>query len=370
MDSSSGCAVTKRATRRFGRLPPSLRSSPCAASNCSVAMVYRGCKHAISTREKIHSITSGATIHPHHIAAYEWKGKKIKIARSVDDFKVARLVLLFCSEVGSAGATQGDLMHHLSPSGDLERWDAVDQYIVSQLIEKDPVLQEVLLENSKHGLPPHDVSPTQGRFLHLLARAIGAKNILEIGTLGAYSTIWLARALQSSQRQHQDASCVGRVVTIEYDPKHAAVAHINIKRAGLEHLVDLRVGAALDILPQLQREQLGPFDLVFIDADKPNNPSYLSWALQLSRPGTVIIGDNVVRDGQVADARSLDDKVLGVREFFRMMKDEPRIAATALQTVGSKGYDGFSFAVIQDQPRVVSKTSTASASAAPLRARL
>ena len=218
-----------------------------------------------------------------------------------------------------------------------EQWSAVDGYIVKKLIPADPVLAEALDSNVAGGLPQHDVSPTQGKFLHLLARMIGAKRVLEIGTLGGYSTIWLARALPDG----------GRVVTLEYDPNHAEIARANIERGGLSHLVDLRIGTALDTLPTVEADGLGPFDLVFIDADKPNNPSYLDWALKLSRPGTVIIGDNVVREGAVVDAGSSDARVQGVRTFFDMLSAEPRLSATALQTVGSKGWDGFTIALVQ-----------------------
>ena len=218
-----------------------------------------------------------------------------------------------------------------------KQWSAVDRYFVEKLALADPVLIEALARNEASGLPRIDVSPPQGKFLHLIARMIGAKRILEIGTLGAYSTIWLARALPED----------GRVVTLEYDPRHARVARANIGRVGLSHLVDLRVGPALDALPGVEADGLGPFDLAFIDADKPNNPGYLKWALRLSRPGAVIICDNVVRDGAVVDATSSDPDVLGVRALFDMLVAEPRVSATALQTVGSKGWDGFTIAVVE-----------------------
>ena len=218
-----------------------------------------------------------------------------------------------------------------------DQWSAVDAYILDKLVAADPILEAALNRNAEGGLPQHDVSPTQGKFLHLIARMIGARRILEIGTLGGYSTIWLARAVPEG----------GRVVTLEFDPHHADIAKTNIEQAGLSHRVDLRIGAALDTLPRLEAEGLGPFDLIFIDADKPNNPHYLAWALRLSRPGTVIIGDNVVRDGAVVDANSSDDRVQGVRAFFDMLATEPRLSATALQTVGSKGWDGFTIAVVE-----------------------
>lgn len=216
-----------------------------------------------------------------------------------------------------------------------DQWAAVDSYIAEKLVPADPILDTVLANNEAGGLPQHDVSATQGKFLNLLARMIGAKRVLEIGTLGAYSTIWLARALPDD----------GRVVTLEFDANHAAVAKKNIEHAGLAPKIDLRVGAALET--QLQAEGLGPFDLIFIDADKPSNPAYLEWALKLARPGTVIIGDNVVRDGAVVDAKSSDVRVQGVRTFFDMLAAEPRVSATALQTVGSKGWDGFTIALVQ-----------------------
>lgn len=217
-----------------------------------------------------------------------------------------------------------------------DQWSVVDSYIVEKLVPADPVLSTALESNDAGGLPAHDVSPAQGKFLHLLARMIRARNILEIGTLGAYSTIWLARALPEG----------GRVVTLEFDPHHAEVARQNIERAALAKTIDLRVGAALETLPKVHAEGLGPFDLIFIDADKPNNPAYLEWALKLSRPGTVIIGDNVIRDGAVVDAGSRDARVQGVRAFFDMLAAEPRLSATALQTVGSKGWDGFALALV------------------------
>ncbi|HXW18932.1 MAG TPA: O-methyltransferase [Roseiarcus sp.] len=217
-----------------------------------------------------------------------------------------------------------------------KHWSAVDRYIVEKLALADPVLTETLASNEAAGLPQIDVSPPQGKLLHLIARMIGAKRILEIGTLGAYSTIWLAQALPED----------GRIVTLEYDPHHARVARANIERAGLSHLVELRVGPALDTLAGVEADGLGPFDLVFIDADKPNNPAYLKWALRLSRPGAVIVCDNVVRDGAIVEARSSDPDVKGVRTFFDMLAAEPRLSATALQTVGAKGWDGFALAVV------------------------
>jgi predicted O-methyltransferase YrrM len=219
-----------------------------------------------------------------------------------------------------------------------ELWKAVDQYITDQLIPADPVLDEAQAANAAAGLPAIDVAPNQGKLLHLLARVAGARRILEIGTLGGYSTTWLARALPEG----------GHLITLEADAKHAEVARRNIARAGLDQIVNLRLGTALDTLPQLVEEGEGPFDLVFIDADKQNIPSYLMWALKLSRKGTLILIDNVIRDGEVIDASSDDPRVQGARRLFDMLKSEPRLQATALQTVGSKGYDGFVMAVVVD----------------------
>jgi predicted O-methyltransferase YrrM len=181
------------------------------------------------------------------------------------------------------------------------------------------------------------VSPTQGKFLSLLVAISGARNILEIGTLGGYSTIWMARALPQG----------GRLVSLEFSDEHAAVARANLARAGLLERVEVRVGAALDSLPGVEADGLGPFDLVFIDADKPNNPGYLDWALRLSHPGTVIVLDNVVRDGRVVDAKSADRNVKGARAAFELLKAHPRIDSTALQTVGAKGWDGFILGVVK-----------------------
>ncbi|MDF8316085.1 MULTISPECIES: O-methyltransferase [Serratia] len=215
-----------------------------------------------------------------------------------------------------------------------EQWFQVDRYIADSLVEQDDALLQALATNAAAGLPAHDVAPNQGKLLQLFARMVNTKRILEIGTLGGYSTIWLARALPAG----------GKLITLEADESHAAVARQNITRAGLDGLVELRVGPAMTHLPTLHT--LAPFDLIFIDADKPSNPDYLRWALKLARPGTVIIGDNVVRDGAVTDAASTDARVQGVREFFTMMAQEPRLTATALQTVGSKGWDGFSLAIV------------------------
>jgi predicted O-methyltransferase YrrM len=217
-------------------------------------------------------------------------------------------------------------------------WDAVDNYIEANLLaDIDPIFGQVLRANAAGGLPAIDVSPTQGKFLSLLVAISGARNILEIGTLGGYSTIWMARALPAG----------GRLVSLEFSDKHAAVARDNLARAGLLERVEVRVGAALDSLPGVEADGLGPFDLVFIDADKPNNPGYLDWALRLSHPGTVIVLDNVVRDGRVVDAKSADRNVKGARAAFELLKAHPRIDSTALQTVGAKGWDGFILGVVK-----------------------
>jgi predicted O-methyltransferase YrrM len=217
------------------------------------------------------------------------------------------------------------------------QWNRVDEYIIDRLVPQDHALEESLAANKAAGLPAIDVSPNQGKLLYLLARMAGARRVLEVGTLGGYSTIWLARALPSD----------GRVVTLEAEPRHAEVARRNLDRAGVADRVDIRVGPALDTLPRIEAEGLAPFDLIFIDADKPNNPHYLAWALRLARPGTVIIGDNVVRDGAVADATSADPGVRGTRQFFDMITAEPRLDATAIQTVGSKGWDGLMLAIVR-----------------------
>jgi predicted O-methyltransferase YrrM len=217
-----------------------------------------------------------------------------------------------------------------------ERWTEVDRYLTDLFVPRDAALDAVLETSATAGLPPINVAPNQGKLLLLLARVLGARAILEIGTLGGYSTIWLARALPAG----------GRLITLETDPKHAEVARVNIARAGLAHVVELRLGPALETLPRLAAEGCGPFDLIFIDADKPGYPDYLRWALELSRRGSLIIADNVVRDGAVADEDSGDPRVRGVRRFNALLAAEPRVSATAIQTVGSKGYDGFAIALV------------------------
>lgn len=213
-----------------------------------------------------------------------------------------------------------------------QKWTAVDNYLVEALIPSDPILERVLANNQRAGLPAIDVAANQGQFLALLVRMTRAKRVLEIGTLGGYSTIWMARELPTD----------GELLTLEADAHHAAVARENLRLAGVDNKVKVLEGPALETL-----EKLGdcpPFDLIFIDADKPNNPNYLRWALHYSRPGTLIVGDNVVRDGEVTNPHSMDDRVQGVRAFIEMMGSDPRLTVTALQTVGSKGWDGFTLA--------------------------
>ena len=221
-----------------------------------------------------------------------------------------------------------------------ELWTAVDRYITDCLVPPDPSLEAALDASTAAGLPPINVSPNQGKLLHMLARLQGARSVLEIGTLGGYSTIWLARALPAE----------GRLITLEADPKNAEVARKNIARAGLATIVEIRVGLALDTLPQLASEGRGPFDVIFIDADKANNPNYFAWALTLSRRGSLIIVDNVVRDGAIVDATSNDPAVRGTRRLYELLAAEPRVSATALQTVGSKGHDGFAMALVIKDP--------------------
>ncbi len=217
-----------------------------------------------------------------------------------------------------------------------ELWSKVDGYLTDLVVPSDPALEAAIADSHAAGLPEIQVTPNQGKLLHLMARMLGAKRILEIGTLGGYSTIWLARALAPG----------GRLISLEFEPKHAAVARANLKRAGLDDRVEVRLGKALDLLPAIATEKLGPFDLVFIDADKQSNTEYFEWALQLSRLGTLIVVDNVVREGEVANPSSTDAMVLGTRRFFDRLAREPRVSATAIQTVGTKGYDGLAFALV------------------------
>jgi predicted O-methyltransferase YrrM len=216
-------------------------------------------------------------------------------------------------------------------------WIDVDRYISDHLAGQDAALIAALDANTSAGLPPIDVSANMGKFLHLLAQLRGARRILEVGTLGGYSTIWLARALPAD----------GRLITLEVSPHHAEVASANMARAGVAQLVEIRVGPALESLAQLEREDAEPFDFIFIDADKPNNPAYFGWALKLSRSGTVIVVDNVVRDGEIVDAGSTDPAIQGTRRLFEMLAAETRVSATALQVVGGKGYDGFAMVLVK-----------------------
>ncbi|MFY9805794.1 MAG: O-methyltransferase [Pseudonocardiaceae bacterium] len=218
-----------------------------------------------------------------------------------------------------------------------QQWTAVDDYITGALLEPDEALDAALAASAAAGLPAIAVSPAQGKLLNLLAKMMKARRILEVGTLGGYSTIWLARALPSD----------GRVITLEYQQRHAEVARANIARAGLADLVDVRVGAALDTLPLLAEDIEGElFDLVFIDADKQHNADYFTWSMRLTRPGGVIIVDNVVREGKVLDEQSEDRDVQGVRRLNDVMAADPSVSATVIQTVGAKGYDGFAIAVV------------------------
>lgn len=215
-------------------------------------------------------------------------------------------------------------------------WVAVDDYLVERLDATDDVLAAVHDDSVAAGLPDIAVSPVQGKFLHLLARAVGARSVLEVGTLGGYSTVWFARALPHG----------GRVVTLEIDPHHAEVARANAAHAGVADQVDVRVGPALQTLAELTAEGAGPFDLVFVDADKESNAAYVRLALALSRVGTVVVVDNVVRQGAVVDPDDPDPRVRGTRALFDYLATEPRLDCTALQTVGAKGYDGFVLALV------------------------
>jgi predicted O-methyltransferase YrrM len=218
-------------------------------------------------------------------------------------------------------------------------WKKVDDYIAEALIPSDSALEAALESSQAAALPSIQVSAAQGKLLHLLAKTCGAKQILEIGTLGGYSTIWLARALPPG----------GRLVTLELDPKHAEVAQANVSRAGVGDRVEIRVGHALDLLPRLASENRPEFDLVFIDADKISAADYFDWALRLSRIGSIIIVDNVVRNGLLADGSSEDPNVKGMRRLHEVLATEQRVSATTIQTVGSKGYDGFTYAVVLEK---------------------
>jgi len=215
-------------------------------------------------------------------------------------------------------------------------WEAVDKYFDEMLIPHDSALDDALAAASAENLPAIQVSSVQGKLLHLLARIMGARNILEIGTLGGYSTIWMARALPEG----------GRIITLEADPKHAEVAQKNFARAGVENKIELRLGKALDTLPKVVADGRGPFDMFFIDANKSNMPEYFEWSLKLARKGSVIIADNVVREGAVLDARSKDADIQGIRRFLEMVGKEKRVSGTALQTVSTKNYDGFALVLV------------------------
>lgn len=228
-----------------------------------------------------------------------------------------------------------DLRPHMPDSA----WTNVDAYIADALLPPDSALEYALQASAEGGLPPHQVSPPLGRFLTLLARTCAARRILEIGTLGGYSTICLARALPAE----------GRLITLESDPRHIAVARANIAHAQLADRVEFRCGRALDLLPVLAAERLPPFDLTFIDADKAPAAEYFDWAVRLSHAGSVIIVDNVVREGALADAGSTDPSVIGVRRLHESLRDHPRVSATTIQTVGSKGYDGFTLALVTSE---------------------
>ncbi len=217
-----------------------------------------------------------------------------------------------------------------------ERWVAVDRLITDLLELSDPVLDAGLANSAAAGLPPINVAPNEGRLLALLVQLASARSVLEIGTLGGYSAIWMGRALPPD----------GHLVTLEADPNHAEIARHNISLAGLGHIIEVRVGRALETLPRIAAERDGAFDLVFIDADKPNNPEYFQWALRLPSPGSLIVVDNVVRNGAVVDATSSDPNVQGTRRLYEMFARERRVSTTVIQTVGSKGYDGFAIAVV------------------------
>ncbi len=217
-----------------------------------------------------------------------------------------------------------------------KKWTEVDDYIASLFAPPDPALDGALAASDAAGLPAINVSANQGKLLMLFAKMLNARNILEIGTLGGYSTIWMARGLAEG----------GRLITLEYEAKHAEVAMANLVRAGLSDRVEIRVGRAGDTLPKLVEEGRGPFDLIFIDADKEGYTEYLQWSLKLSRRGTVIVADNVVRNGNVTDSASTDAMVQGIRRFNQALASEKRVSATEIQTVGSKGYDGLAIATV------------------------
>lgn len=219
-------------------------------------------------------------------------------------------------------------------------WTEVDNFITDLFVNPDTVLDAAMKASEKAGLPEIEVSPSYGKLLFLLAKMIGARRILEVGTLGGYSTIWMARALPKD----------GRLISLEFDPKHAEVARKNVANAGFAEIVEVRVGRALGSLPKIAAAGEGPFDLIFLDADKPNNPAYFEWALKLSRKGSLIVADNVVRYGALIDGKSTDPSVKGVRNFLEIIAREKRVSATAIQTVGVKGHDGFALALVTADP--------------------
>ena len=221
-----------------------------------------------------------------------------------------------------------------------EKWIAIDDYIAEQFLKDDPAQDATLAASSAAGLPEIQVAPLQGKLLMILTASLGASNVLEIGTLGGYSTIWLARGLADG----------GRVVTLDVNPEYAEVARRNFANAGVADCIQLRVGEALDSLAQLHAEGAGPFDLVFIDADKPNTPNYFDWAVKLARKGTLIVVDNVVREGAILAAQSDNKHVKGLRGFFERVAADPRVTATAIQTVGNKGHDGLAFIRVIEAP--------------------
>jgi predicted O-methyltransferase YrrM len=221
-----------------------------------------------------------------------------------------------------------------------DKWIAIDDYIAENFLDDDPALDATLAASEAAGLPEIQVAPLQGKLLMMLAASLGARNILEVGTLGGYSTIWLARGLAEG----------GRVVTLEIDPGHAAVARKNFENAHLADRIEVRVGAALDTLAALHAEHAGPFDLIFIDADKPSTPDYFDWAVTLARKGTLIVVDNVVREGAILAVQSENKHVKGLRSFYARVAADPRVTATAIQTVGNKGHDGLAIVRVIDAP--------------------
>nr|WP_205002633.1 O-methyltransferase [Scopulibacillus daqui] len=221
--------------------------------------------------------------------------------------------------------------------GNKSIWHDVDSYFIDKLLPFDPTLEHVLKANREAGIPEIEVSPTQGKLLYLLAKIKGAENVLEIGTLGGYSSIWLARALPEA----------GKVYTLEINQEYANIAEENIRHAGFQDKVDVIAGKALDTLASLKEKGVPPFDLIFIDADKQNNPHYLKWALNLANSGALIVADNVVRNGEVINEQRTDEQIRGIRRFMDMLENEPLIESTAIQTVGQKGYDGFAIGVVK-----------------------